>query len=265
MKNWLKTFGIIVGYIVLQLVAVILVMFSKLFYDIEWFYAVDELLQNGQILSIDYMNLIFELVYPGLIVADILMIIPFIIFTRKKNLHILQPISFKNCSIIFSLGIIVNTIISVIVNLLPENWIISDSYSNLTSYISVKDTPILAILAIGILAPIVEELVFRFSIIYLFREKSLKYQIFISAFLFGLAHMNVIQSTYAFLIGLLLAYMYTRKYNLLETILFHITVNTSSLIYEIANGVTLYICYGIIILCFIYYLLCILKKGLSNR
>lgn len=64
--------------------------------------------------------------------------------------------------------------------------------------------PILAFISVAILAPIVEEIIFR-GIIF---NKAAKYKggafpIIISALLFGLAHMQPIQIVYAFIVGLI--------------------------------------------------------------
>ena len=52
--------------------------------------------------------------------------------------------------------------------------------------------------------------------------------------MFGIAHMNPIQSTYAFLLGLILGYLYYKTGNLLNSILLHITINSTSVLYEYA-------------------------------
>ena len=94
----------------------------------------------------------------------------------------------------------------------------------------------LVLLTSGILAPIVEEFIFRYFIINQFKSKGLKKAIIISSIAFGLMHMNLIQSTYAFILGLILGYLYTKnnEFNLIRCILFHITVNAGSVIYEYA-------------------------------
>ena len=99
-------------------------------------------------------------------------------------------------------------------------------------------------LAIGILAPIVEEMVFRGAILRTLlllggrgNDQSSKFKAFfailISALLFGAVHGNVQQFVHATLIGLLLGWMYYRTNSIVPGIVFHWINNTAA--YVIAN------------------------------
>ena len=106
-------------------------------------------------------------------------------------------------------------------------------------------------LAIGILAPIVEEMVFRGAILRtllllggrgndqssMLNAQSSKFKAFaailISALLFGAVHGNVQQFVHATLIGLLLGWMYYRTNSIVPGIVFHWINNTAA--YVIAN------------------------------
>ena len=106
-------------------------------------------------------------------------------------------------------------------------------------------------LAIGILAPIVEEMVFRGAILRTLlllggrgndqssmlnaQSSKLKafFAILISALLFGAVHGNVQQFVHATLIGLLLGWMYYRTNSIVPGIVFHWINNTAA--YVIAN------------------------------
>lgn len=80
----------------------------------------------------------------------------------------------------------------------------------------------------GILAPVVEELVFRGLILgYEKRELPFWCANFIQAFLFGLYHQNIVQFVYAFFIGLLLGYLYQRLQSLKTVMLIHGIINIS--------------------------------------
>jgi membrane protease YdiL (CAAX protease family) len=106
-------------------------------------------------------------------------------------------------------------------------------------------------LAIGILAPIVEEMVFRGAILRtllllggrgndqssMLNAQSSKFKAFaailISALLFGAVHGNVQQFVHATLIGLILGWMYYRTNSIVPGIVFHWINNTAA--YVIAN------------------------------
>ncbi len=89
--------------------------------------------------------------------------------------------------------------------------------------------------AIGILAPFAEEVVFRGAIL----RKLLNMMptnkhwiaIAISALLFGIVHFNLAQGTHAFLIGLLLGWMYYRTRSIIPGFVFHWINNTISYIF----------------------------------
>ena len=83
-------------------------------------------------------------------------------------------------------------------------------------------------LVIGLLAPLAEELVFRGAILRaLLRWKSNPWiGIVISALLFALIHMNPAQMPHAFLIGILLGWMYYRTDSIIPGVIYHWINNT---------------------------------------
>ena len=91
--------------------------------------------------------------------------------------------------------------------------------------------------AVGILAPLAEEVVFRGAILRtllgIMSKKNHWVAIIISAALFGLAHFNAAQFINALLMGLLLGWMYYRTKSLVPGILLHWVNNTMA--YVLAN------------------------------
>ena len=85
-------------------------------------------------------------------------------------------------------------------------------------------------LAIGILVPIAEELVFRGAILRtllnLFNKNMHWVAILVSAILFGAMHGNLPQFVHATLIGLILGWMYYRTHSIVPGIVFHWINNT---------------------------------------
>lgn len=81
---------------------------------------------------------------------------------------------------------------------------------------------------IGLLAPLTEELVFRGAVL----KSLLQWKpnpwigIAISAFLFALIHMNPAQMPHAFLVGLLLGWMYYRTDSIIPGVVYHWVNNT---------------------------------------
>ncbi|MBO4477827.1 MAG: CPBP family intramembrane metalloprotease [Lachnospiraceae bacterium] len=91
------------------------------------------------------------------------------------------------------------------------------------------DTSILSFVSVVLVAPLTEELMFR-GLIYTRLRLMLKapYTILITAFLFGLFHENLLQFIYAFVIGLILAYMMEAYRNLWAPIMVHAAANLIS-------------------------------------
>ncbi len=81
------------------------------------------------------------------------------------------------------------------------------------------------ILVIVIVAPLVEEFLFRKLLIDRCVRYGEKPAILFSGLTFGLFHMNLFQFFYAFGLGLLFAYVYTRTRRLRYPVLFHMIVN----------------------------------------
>ncbi len=88
-----------------------------------------------------------------------------------------------------------------------------------------SDISFLMILTTVVLAPIFEELTFRYFTLNKLRKFGDKTAILISAALFGLFHMNFEQAIYAFAIGLVFGYVACKTGNVIYTIGLHALVN----------------------------------------
>lgn len=232
LKNLTKSVGFIIYFIAMQCIASVGFVFYKMFFDSEWSNKVYTLVSNNQMFSKEYLELVSQAVMPMLIVADILIMIPMLLYAYKKKIKLYRKIEKVNALKIVSLGLVLNFIVSFIVESLPAS-ITTSQYDQLTSLI-LTDNVFITFLTSAILAPVIEELIFRFGICGIYKDEREK-AILVSAFMFGLAHFNLIQSTYAFILGIVLAYVYTKSQNLLTSTLMHITINGSSILYEYFN------------------------------
>lgn len=119
-------------------------------------------------------------------------------------------------------------ILSLIVSIAFENLFdiigvinVSETYNKFLD--AMEKTPFIwEFLAAVVTAPLLEELVFR-GLLHkrLRRCLDMKKSALISAFAFGITHGNFVQFLYAFIVGLLLAYIYELYNSLWATILFH--------------------------------------------
>ena len=90
----------------------------------------------------------------------------------------------------------------------------------------VEDSPLwMTFTTVCICAPIGEELLFRKLLVDRVRGYGDKVAILLSGLLFGLFHGNLFQFFYAFLLGMILAYVYTRSGDLRWCVAMHAAVN----------------------------------------
>ncbi len=118
--------------------------------------------------------------------------------------------------------------------ILPSEWLLealafSMPESSIKMFESIMSEPT-GYLAIGILVPVAEELVFRGAVLRgllrLFSDKWHWGAIVVSAVIFGAAHVNMAQFVHAFVMGLLIGWMYYRTSSIIPGILFHWVNNT---------------------------------------
>lgn len=123
--------------------------------------------------------------------------------------------------------------------ILPSEWLLERMQvwipslpvndGQLDSLVKIMETP-LGYVIVGILAPVCEEMVFRGAVLRrlltVFSPKNHWWAIVASALLFAVMHFDVLQGTHAFIIGLLLGWMYYRSGSIVPGILFHWINNT---------------------------------------
>lgn len=147
---------------------------------------------------------------------------------KSVNDLIIRRISLKRTCHLIAFGISACIFVNNLIELSKLNLIFSGMNEvNTALYVpSYK----LQILAIGIVIPIAEELVFRGMIYRRVRDIcDFKRAAMISAFVFGVSHGNVVQGLYAFVIGMSLAWVYEEYHSILAPILLHVTVNLCSI------------------------------------
>lgn len=147
---------------------------------------------------------------------------------EKSTRRVADTFSWKSLPSIIILFIGIEIITSLLLNLVgvfaPS---IMEEYSNMIEQSGIVDYSVQTVIATIVLAPMAEEIAFRGITFKLARRFTNSFWIanIIQAMFFGLAHMNLVQSTYAFIMGLCLGYVY-RKYNSLVASMFaHLSFN----------------------------------------
>lgn len=126
-------------------------------------------------------------------------------------------------------GIAASMGIGRFIMMLPFDGILGD-YSQVQKIN--EQTPIIVqFIAMGLLAPMVEELLFR-GLVY--KRLKMYYDVtvaaYISALIFGISHMNLLQGIYGFIMGMFFAYIYEKYGNIYNVIVMHMAVNVTSVI-----------------------------------
>jgi len=131
------------------------------------------------------------------------------------------------CALIgFSMNFFLSMLIALteIYTLFPEHEVLMEALST--------GPLIIRILSIAVMASVVEEVVFRGIILKRLMDMSISFHIanVIQAFLFGLIHFNVLQSAYAFLIGIAFGLVYAKFKTIWAPIIMHTTFNLLSVL-----------------------------------
>lgn len=134
----------------------------------------------------------------------------------------------------FILGFSLQFTVGYILSLIEKTGAITDTLSKYSEYMEVimnNQSIVLKIIIVGILAPLLEELIYRGLVFYqLSKNIPLAYALIIQALLFGIVHMNIIQSSYAFVLGLLLGITLIWSRSIFLPAAIHIGMNLTGVI-----------------------------------
>lgn len=153
-----------------------------------------------------------------------------------KYIRSIKCIDFLNS---YSIGLTLATGISLLVSILPIDNLLG-SYEN-TSELLLNGDFFQLFVVLGILVPFTEEVIYR-GLIYnrIRRYMNVNKAIVISALLFGVFHLNLMQGIYAFLIGIIMGYLYYRYDNIFAPIALHMAVNQLTVVFK-CTGVSDYL------------------------
>ena len=116
------------------------------------------------------------------------------------------------------------------------------SYDGIVEYL-VADSLVIQILAVGIAAPVVEELVFRGILMTRMRWLPVWASVLIQAGIFGFVHLNLFQGIYTFVAGAMLGLVFVKYRSVTVVIIGHMAYNLASVVLshvtnEVAAGIT---------------------------
>lgn len=168
-------------------------------------------------------------------IAQFIILLPFFYWIIKRDD---RGMDFGNIKLNLSpvgIGVVVSLAISICV---LSNYIIGlsgiaeyDTLFQKSNEVIFSGGLLLQILVVGILVPIMEELLFR---IIIYRRVRVVYGIIAggigSALLFAVVHGNIAQGIYAFVMGIVIVYLYEKIGSGAVCMLFHIVANLTSIL-----------------------------------
>lgn len=172
-----------------------------------------------------------------LLISASLSLLIYALIDRKKGLRqawSMHPISFTHILLLLVLGASCGLVMGYILNFFSQMEGLKysfETYEEMTGDLLGESSLLLLILAIGIAAPVIEEILFRGMVFRRLRETMrLPFAFILQSLLFGLYHFNWIQSTYATVLGLLLTWIFLRYGSIFAAICVHMGINVFGVI-----------------------------------
>ena len=242
MKNRVKNIAAGIGYLALFFGVNLLVSFV-----VEFIYGfkagVEMALTGGAMAEQAFMEglLAFVNEYSAIITMAYQIIAIGIIWVilklRKKHFCeevTLKPFDKKAILPIIVMGIAVQFFVSYAMELLPIPEDIMNAYVQASSPLLQSQNLLIQIVALAVVAPIAEEIVFRGLILSRFKKAMpTVVAIVLSSVLFGLIHLQLLWIIYAALMGMLLAVVAEQEKSIGASILLHMAINFSALFVEL--------------------------------
>lgn len=128
---------------------------------------------------------------------------------------------------------------SAVLTLVSSAGILEDQFSKTDNILSplLEGSFLVAFITVGIIAPIAEEFLFRGVVFNTLKKKfSPAWTIVIQGILFGVFHLNLVQGSYATLLGIVFGYVTYKTKSLWPAIIMHIVNNSMSFIITIILG-----------------------------
>ncbi len=243
-KNILKSAVYFVLYFALQIVCATVLLFVDIFTGALTFTNMEDF----DLMFSELEAHLYVIAVPSLIVTAILFFLFFIIYKKvRKHPFDFKTIEWKNLLFFASVGLLLNVVITLIVSslayVLPADMV---SALDQSTGAALTGNLFVMLIGTGILAPILEELVFRYGICGTLARSNATFALIASSLIFGIVHGNVIQAAYATILGLFFGFIYLKTKNIWYPAILHMAVNSSSVIVSYTNAVWLYAVFAVV-------------------
>lgn len=209
---------------------------------VNWLFLAAILYESIFIVGYSLVNYYYNIqldVINSLLVSQSFMLIPIIIFLFIWEPKFWNFVPIKPLKILTSILIFLITLLCVppimAINAFSMIFVENAAYELSNELLGL---PIwVSILVVGIIGPVLEEFAFRGVFFHGYKRSGrVVASALLSAFLFGLMHLNFNQMSYAFFVGIVCAFLVDVTGSLLAPIIFHCTINTGSVILSLLNG-----------------------------
>lgn len=218
--KYLKMFGKIVLYFMVYIFTTFVCTFI---------YAIIYVITNlGNFNKAQFNASILKNVFTLTAAAAIITFGIYVLMFRKKEINLfrrykLKKITFKNSSIIalssLGLALFSGSLVNILINVFP-------SYNEASAAIDSNMGSVLGVISVVLVIPIFEEVLFR-GLIYneLKTHLNIVVAIILQSLIFAIAHGNMLQGIYAFIMGAVVAIIYDKTRSIFAPILFHVMYN----------------------------------------
>ncbi|MBS5953809.1 MAG: CPBP family intramembrane metalloprotease [Paraclostridium bifermentans] len=176
----------------------------------------------------------------------------------------IKKIDLKDMMYIILFGIALSIVMSILINFLVELF---PSYEEVSNNITSQTNSILNVICMVVMIPIYEEIIFRGVIFNHLKENyKIGTAIVVQALLFGIAHGNIVQGIYAFILGIVLALMYMYFNSIYSNIMLHIIFNLFGGLIDLKlYSLNEFMYYILATICFVFLIISSYKMVLDYR
>lgn len=186
----------------------------------------------GSVLT-SYIHLITKNMVYVLILSQILLIIPTLVYITSNKLNLAKTIRFNkikisNVLLVILFSYLITPLMSLI-NLLSMLFV-RNNIQNTVEVIADQNPLYISMIAIALIPCMFEEAVYRGIFYNEYRKTNVKSGILLSALLFALLHMNFNQFFYAFVMGVVFVILIEATDSILSSMIIHFVINGTSVL-----------------------------------
>lgn len=179
-----------------------------------------------------------------LLFSSIITILTLILIYKIKKRKVKEELLINGTKTInylsaFLLGALCWFFNSAVLTLVSSAGLLEDQFSKTDNILAplLEGSFLIAFITVGIIAPIAEEFLFRGVVFNTLKKRfSPAWTIVIQGVLFGIFHLNLVQGSYATLLGIVFGYVTYKTKSLWPAIIIHIVNNSMSFIITIILG-----------------------------